>query len=68
MAEHVRTIDCGDCTMAGTATCDDCVVTFIVNRQPGDALVIDASEARALRVLGEQGLVPELRHTASKAG
>ena len=30
-------IDCTECIAAGTSACDDCVVTFIVNREPGDA-------------------------------
>ena len=58
----VRTIDCDDCLMQGTSTCADCVVTFIVNREPGDAVVVDASEERALRALADGGLVPLLRH------
>jgi len=64
----VRTIDCGECVMAGTVACDDCVVTFIVNREPGDALVVDAAEERALRALGAEGLVPELRHHSRRTG
>ena len=48
---NVRTIDCDDCTMAGTTACDDCVVSFILRREPGEALVIDAEEERALRTL-----------------
>lgn len=59
---NVRTIDCGDCTMSGTDACDDCVVSFILKREPGDAIVIDAEEQRALRSLQGGGLVPELRH------
>jgi hypothetical protein len=59
---NVRTIDCDDCTMAGTFACDDCVVTFILRREPGEAIVIDAEEERALRSLQGGGLVPELRH------
>lgn len=55
-------IDCDDCVRQDTATCDDCVVTFICSRDPDDAIVIDASEARALRLLAGAGLVPELRH------
>lgn len=56
------TIDCGDCRLAGTAACDDCVVTFLLERQPDEAVVLDVGEARALRVLGGAGLVPALRH------
>ena len=61
------TIDCGECAMAGTTACDDCVVSFIVNREPGDAVVVDADEERALRNLSAGGLVPRLRHL-SKSG
>jgi len=59
---RVRTIDCEDCVMAGTDACDDCVVSFIVSREPGDAVVVDAAEERALRTLSERGLVPPVRH------
>jgi hypothetical protein len=55
-------IDCDECVMQHTAACDDCVVTFIVSREPGDALVIDAAEERAARALARAGLVPDLRH------
>jgi len=61
------TIDCNECAMAGTTACDDCVVSFIVNRDPGDAVIVDADEERALRTLSEGGLVPRLRHL-SKSG
>ena len=60
-------IDCGDCVMAETSACDDCIVSFIVGREPGDAVVIDADEERALRSLSDGGLVPRLRH-ASRLG
>ncbi|HEX9506003.1 MAG TPA: hypothetical protein VGA62_08350 [Acidimicrobiia bacterium] len=58
------TIDCDDCVMQRTTACDDCVVTFVVNREPGEALVIDAAEERAVRLLARAGLVPHLRHAA----
>lgn len=58
----VRTIDCGECAMEGTSACDDCVVTFVCGRRPGEALVIDVEEERAVRALARAGLVPELRH------
>jgi hypothetical protein len=57
------TIDCDACVMQGTDACDDCVVSFVVNREPGEALVIDVEEARAVRLLSGAGLVPGLRHT-----
>ena len=56
------TIDCGDCRFQNTDACADCVVTFICGREPDDALIIDASEARAVRLLAGAGLLPELRH------
>ena len=56
------TIDCDDCTMRDTAACDDCVVTFFCDRPPGEAVIIDVAEARAVRMLSDAGLVPRLRH------
>lgn len=55
-------IDCDACVMRATSACGDCVVSFIIRREPGDALVIDVDEARALRELARGGLVPTLRH------
>jgi hypothetical protein len=55
-------IDCDECRMQHTSACEDCVVTFVVNREPGDALVIDSEEERAVRLLAEAGLLPGLRH------
>jgi hypothetical protein len=58
-------IDCDECIMRRTATCADCVVTFLCEHTPDDAVVIDVAEARALRVLASAGLVPQLRHATS---
>ncbi|MGZ4735333.1 MAG: hypothetical protein ACXVJW_19010 [Acidimicrobiia bacterium] len=55
-------IDCDECVMQHTSACDDCVVSFIVGREPGEAVVFDVAEARALRTLSTAGLVPGLRH------
>lgn len=55
-------ISCDECVMEGTDACGDCVVTFLLGRAPGDALVIDVAEARALRLLEAGGLAPALRH------
>jgi len=49
--------------MQHTDVCQDCVVTFLCEHHPGDALVIDADEARAVRLLTGAGLAPRLRHT-----
>ena len=56
------TISCDDCVMRASDACADCVVTFICDRDPGDAVIIDRGEERALRLLIGTGLVPELRH------
>ena len=55
-------ISCDECVMEHTSACDDCVVTFLCGREPGDAVVIDVGLARALRLLEEGGLAPRLRH------
>lgn len=59
------TIDCGECVMEGSDACGDCVVTFLCGREPGEAVIIDVDEARALRILGRAGLVPHLRHRST---
>ena len=61
MAEAL-TISCDDCTLQATSACDDCLVTFLCGREADDAVVIDVAEARAVRLLGEAGLVPGLKH------
>ena len=60
------TIDCSECVLAETAACADCLVSFIVDRRPGEAVVIEPEEARAVRLLGEAGLVGPLRHRARR--
>lgn len=62
------TVDCAECAHRRSAVCDDCVVTFIVGRSPEDALVVDADEARAVRLLERAGLVPGVRHQARASG
>ena len=60
-------IDCDECVMQHTPTCEDCVVSVIVGREPGEAVVFDVAEARALRNLSAVGLVPGLRHRSRVA-
>jgi hypothetical protein len=55
------TIDCEQCALQHSQACDDCVVTFLLDRDADDAVVIDADEARAMRMLERAGLVPSLR-------
>ncbi len=61
-AAEVLTIDCGTCELRATTACDDCVVSFVCDRPADEAMVIDVAAARAIRLLGRAGLVPELRH------
>lgn len=56
------TISCDECAMQHTSACDDCIVTFICDRVPHDAVVIDVEEARAVRLLERAGMLPGLRH------
>jgi len=67
LADHdapALVISCDDCVMRGSDACADCVVSFLCDREPGDAVVIDADEARAVRLLTGAGLTPRLRHRA----
>ena len=61
------TIDCDCCALRHTNACEDCVVSFLLERELEDAVVIDADEARAMRMLERAGLVPTLRFS-SRAG
>jgi hypothetical protein len=63
MAE-VLTIDCDECSLEGTDACDDCVVTFLLGSERSTSVVIDMAAARAVRMLGDAGLVPSLKHAA----
>ncbi|HZU79687.1 MAG TPA: hypothetical protein VE991_07200 [Acidimicrobiales bacterium] len=60
-------VSCDDCRLQDTDACDDCLVSFVLGRDPDDAVVIDADEARAVRMLARAGLVPSLRFS-SRAG
>ena len=56
------TISCAECSARDTEACDDCVVSFILGREPDEAIVFDVAEARAVRMLQGAGLVPRSRH------
>ena len=56
-------ISCADCVARDTDACADCVVSFICDRDPDDAVIVDVAEERAMRLLVQAGLVPGLRHT-----
>jgi len=53
-------ISCDDCRMQGTDACDDCVVTYLLDR-PDGAVVFDAAEERALREMNRAGLLPPVQ-------
>lgn len=56
-------ISCDDCTIGPSEACEDCLVTFVLDHEEGQALVFDVDEARALHLLSSAGLVPSLRHS-----
>ena len=56
------TIDCDTCTMQHTTACDDCVVTYICEREAGTAVVINLDDFRSMHRLAKAGLLPGLRH------
>ncbi len=66
------TISCHECRLDGTSACDDCVMSFLLDDSAaagGDlgvgastgAVIVDAAEVRAMRLLHSAGLVPVLR-------
>lgn len=61
MSTSELVIDCEQCQLRDTEACRDCLVTFLLDREPDDAVVVDAEEARALRLLQSAGLVPGSR-------
>jgi hypothetical protein len=66
-SDGVLRIDCADCVLQSTPACADCVVTWIVDREPGREVVIDVAEVRALKALQAGGLVPGLRHRSRRS-
>lgn len=62
MADTRFTISCATCIHRASSECDDCVVSFVLGREPDDAIIIDATEERAMRMLAGVGLLPGLRH------
>jgi hypothetical protein len=60
-------IDCATCVMRATDACNDCLVTFICDREPDQAVVVTIDELRSLRLLSDAGLVPGLQHRSRPA-
>lgn len=61
-ASGTMTISCDECSLDGTDACADCVVSFLLEPPGTGGVVVDAMEARAMRLLEGAGLVPSLRY------
>ncbi|HUR78491.1 MAG TPA: hypothetical protein VMZ22_11125 [Acidimicrobiales bacterium] len=62
MSELPLVIDCQTCVARLTDACADCIVTFLCDAPADQPVVVDASEARVLRLLQDGGLVPGVKH------
>jgi hypothetical protein len=60
-------ISCDECVMQHSEACADCVVTFLCGRDADEAVIIDADEIRAVRLLSKGGLTPALQHVQRTA-
>jgi hypothetical protein len=56
-------ISCESCTRQDTTACEDCVVSFLLGppERHEEAVIVDVLEARAIRMLHDAGLLPDLR-------
>lgn len=55
-------ISCDECSLEGTEACKGCVVSFLLGPDDREeAVIVDVMEARAIRMLHQHGLLPELR-------
>ncbi len=61
-------IDCDTCAKQHTDACGDCVVTFLVSREPDDAVVFDVAAYAAVKRLQRAGLVADLQHQVRPSG
>ena len=59
--KHIS-IDCELCPLANYSCCDDCLVTFICDRDPEAAVIISLDEWRSMKTMAKVGLLPELRN------
>jgi hypothetical protein len=53
--------------MRATPACNDCMVSYLCDRDDDDAVVFDLVEYRAVRLLADAGLLPSLRHREADA-
>ena len=61
-------ISCDECSLEGTSACDDCVVSFLLGPAEDEAVIVDVMEARAMKLLHQAGLVPQLRFERRQVG
>ena len=59
--EGLLIIDCDACVAQFSDACDDCVVSYLVNHEPGTPVLLDDEERRAVALLADAGLVPPSR-------
>ncbi len=59
--QSALTIDCNRCVMQHTKACDDCVVSYIVDHDANQPVVLDFNERRACGMLNDAGLLPSNR-------
>jgi hypothetical protein len=55
------TMSCEECAAGPGPSCEDCVVSFLLDDDAPGAVVLAADELRALRLLASHRLVPRLR-------
>ncbi|MGO9197094.1 MAG: hypothetical protein ACLQK4_08180 [Acidimicrobiales bacterium] len=61
MPTNPISISCDECSLEATSACDDCVVSFLLGPAEDQAVIVDVMEARAIKLLHQAGLVPQLR-------
>ncbi len=57
-------IDCEECVMQHTSTCNDCVVTHLLRERSGP-VELDQAERSAIAAMADVGLLPRLRLVSS---
>ncbi|HJM28074.1 MAG: hypothetical protein QF596_03005 [Acidimicrobiales bacterium] len=62
MKKNYLSVDCESCPLSETTSCEDCLVTFICDRDPRSAVVISLDEWRSMRSMTKAGLLPKLRN------
>ena len=58
MEQSALVMSCDECALDRTTACADCVVSFVLDHEPGDAIIIDTAEEPGGRLLAGGGLIP----------